>query len=152
VVTSTGIRTASRETAAYVTASVLATENDETQTGFGFSVGRAPDDLDVEVAAKDAADRATRMLGATKPPSERVTGVLDPWVTAQLRGLIGSMLSGEAVWKGRSPFADRVGDDIGSPLFTLVDDPTTPLAYSATETDGEGLATRRNVLLDRGVL
>jgi PmbA protein len=152
VVTSTGIRTSSRETAAYVMASVLATDGDETQTGFGFSVGRTPEDLDLEVAAADAARRATRMLGAKKPPSGRLTVVLDPWVSAQLIGIIASTLSGEAVLKGRSPFADRVGDSIASGLLTLIDDPTNPEAYTATQTDGEGLATRRNALIEGGVL
>ncbi|MEY2460940.1 MAG: PmbA protein [Acidimicrobiaceae bacterium] len=152
VVTSTGIRTAARETAAYIMASVLAAEGDETQTGFGFSVGRDPRDLDLDKAAADAADRATRMLGATKPPSQRVTVVLDPWVTAQLLGIIGGTLSGEAVLKGRSPFADRLGDEIGNGLLTLVDDPTNPEAFTATQTDGEGLATRRNPLIEGGVL
>ena len=152
VVTSTGIRTAARETAAYIMASVLAADGDETQTGFGFSVGRDPGDLDIDKAAADAADRATRMLGATKPPSERVTVVLDPWVSAQLLGIIGSTLSGEAVLKGRSPFADRMGEQIASALLTLVDDPTNPDAFTATQTDGEGLATRRNSLIEDGVL
>jgi len=152
VVTSTGIRTAARETAAYIMASVLAADGDETQTGFDFSVGRDPNDLDIDKAAADAADRATRMLGATKPPSERVTVVLDPWVSAQLLGIIGSTLSGEAVLKGRSPFADRMGEQIASALLTLVDDPTNPDAFTATQTDGEGLATRRNSLIEDGVL
>ena len=47
--------------------------------------------------------------------------------------------------KGRSLFADRLGEEVASPLVTLVDDPTDPGAFTATETDGEGLATRRNV-------
>jgi PmbA protein len=152
VVTTTGIRAAARETAAYVSASVMASEGDETQTGFGFSVGRHPDDLDLDVAANDAAKRATRMLGATKPPSERLTVVLDPYVAAQFLGIIGGTLSAEAVLKGRSPFADRAGDEIASGLITFVDDPTNPEAFSATQTDGEGLATRRNDLITGGVL
>ncbi|MEY2446860.1 MAG: PmbA protein [Acidimicrobiaceae bacterium] len=152
VVTTTGIRTAARETAAYIMASVLAADGDETQTGFGFSVGRDPSSLDIDKAAADAARRATRMLGATKPASQRVTVVFDPWVTAQLLGIIGGTLSGEAVLKGRSPFADRLGDEIGSGLLTLVDDPTNPEAFTATQTDGEGLATRRNPLIEGGVL
>jgi len=41
---------------------------------------------------------------------------------------------------------------VASPLFTLVDDPTNPLAYSATDLDGEGLAARRNELIAGGVL
>ncbi len=152
VVTTTGIRAAARETGSYVSASVIASEGDETQTGFGFSVGRHPDDLDLSVAAHDAAKRATRMLGATKPPTERLTVVLDPFVAAQFLGIIGSTLSADAVLKGRSPFADRVGDEIGSALITFVDDPTNPDAFSATQTDGEGLATRRNSLIANGVL
>jgi PmbA protein len=78
--------------------------------------------------------------------------VLDPFVTAQFLGVISSTLNGEAVIKGRSLFKDRVGEIVASPAFTLVDDPTNPLAYTATELDGEGLAARRNVLIDRGVL
>jgi PmbA protein len=110
------------------------------------------DDLDVDRAATDAVDRATRLLGATKPASERLTVVLDPFVTAQFLGIVGATLSGEAVLKGRSLFADRVGEPVASDLVTFVDDPTNPEAFTATEADGEGLATRRNVLIDGGVL
>ena len=152
VVTTTGIRAVSRETSCYVSAYCLATEGDDTQTGFGFSVGRTPDDLDISVAAGDAARRATRLLGATKPSSGRVTVVLDPYVTAQFLGIIGSTLSGEAVLKGRSLFGERLGESVAASVLTLIDDPTNPLAYTSSETDGEGLASRRNVLIDGGVL
>lgn len=152
VVTNTGVRTTSRETSAYVSASCVASEGDDTKTGFGFSVGRVLDDLDITVAAADAARRATRLLGATKPKGGRFTVVLDPYVTAQLVGIIGGTFSGEAVLKGRSLFADRLGEEIAAGIVTLVDDPTDPRAYTASETDGEGLASRRNVLIDGGVL
>jgi PmbA protein len=152
VATTTGIRRASRENGCYVSISTLADDGDETQTGFGFSVGRSPDEFDLAKAARQAADRATGLLGATKPASRRLTVVLDPYVTAQFLGVISSTLNGEAVIKGRSLFKDRVGETVASPVFTLVDDPTNPLAYTATDVDGEGLAARRNVLIDRGVL
>ena len=152
VVSTTGIRSASRDSSCYVSASCVAQDGDDTQTGFGFSVGRLPDDLDVESAAADASRRATRLLGATKPTSGRVTVVLDPYVTAQFLGIIGGTLSGEAVLKGRSLFAERLGEEVAAAGITLVDDATNPLAYSASETDGEGLASRRNVLIDGGVL
>lgn len=152
VVSTTGIRTAGRETSCYVSTYCVAEADGDTQTGFGFSVGRVPDDLDISVAADDASRRATRLLGATQPQSGRVTVVLDPYVTAQLLAIIGSTLSGEAVLKGRSLFADRLGDDVAASAITLVDDATNPLAYSASETDGEGLASRRNVLIEGGRL
>jgi PmbA protein len=152
IVSTTGIRTLGRETACYVMTYAMAEEGGETQTGFGFSVGRDPNELDVAVAAADASQRATRMLGSVKPESERLTVVLDPWVTAQFLGILAFTLNGESVLKGRSLFADRLGDEVASPIVTLVDDPTNPAAFTATETDGEGLATRRNVLIEGGVL
>ncbi|MFM7489786.1 MAG: TldD/PmbA family protein [Actinomycetota bacterium] len=152
VATTTGIRVSGRENGCYLSVGTLADDGDETQTGFGFSVGRDVDELDIEKAAREAADRATRLLGATKPASRRVTVVLDPFVTAQFLGIIGGTLNGDSVVKGRSLFANRLGDEVASPLVTLVDDPTNPLAYTATDIDGEGLAARRNVLIDRGTL
>jgi PmbA protein len=152
VATTTGIRQWGRENGCYVSVSTLADDGDETQTGFGFSVGRSPQAFDLPRAAQEAADRATRLLGATKPQSRRTTVVFDPFVTAQLLGIIASTLNGEAVVKGRSLFKDRLGEQVAPPFVSLVDDPTNPLAYTATDVDGEGLAGRRNVLIDGGVL
>jgi len=152
VVTTTGIRSAGRESNCYVATYAMASEGDDIQTGFGFSVGREPSALDPARAADEAAERATRMLGAVQPPSGRLTVVLDPWVTAQFLGLIGYTLNGDAVLKGRSLFAERMGEQVASSLLTLVDDPTDTRAFTATDADGEGLAARRNVLIENGVL
>ncbi|MFZ8997302.1 MAG: TldD/PmbA family protein [Ilumatobacteraceae bacterium] len=152
VVTTTGIRQWGRENGCYVSVSTLADDGDETQTGFGFSVGRTPTLLDLERAAGEAARRATRLLGAVKPASKRTTVVLDPFVTAQFLSIIASTLNGEAVVKGRSLFRDRLDDEVAPSFVHLVDDPTNPLAYTATDVDGEGLAARRNALIEGGVL
>ena len=123
VATTTGIRRAGRENGCYVSVSTLADEGEgdlaETQTGFGFSVGREPGEFDLDRAAREAIDRATRLLGATKPPSKRTTVVLDPFVTAQFLGVIGATLNGEAVVKGRSLFADPMFADWENGNFTL---------------------------------
>jgi PmbA protein len=152
VATSTGIVRHRRGNSCHVSVSTLADDGDETQTGFGYSIGDHPGEFDLEWAAREAVERATRLLGAEKPPSERTTVIFDPFVTAQLLSIIGSTLNGEAVVRGRSLFADRVGDVIASELVTLIDDPTDVRAYTATDVDGEGLATRRNVLIDAGRL
>ncbi len=152
VVTTTGIRRYGRSNSCYLSVSTLADDTDGTRTGFGFAVGAHPGEFDVERAAREGVDRATRLLGATKPASRSTTVVLDPFVTSQLLGIIGSTLSGDAVVRGRSLFADRVGESIAASTFTLVDDPTDRRAYTATDLDGEGLAARRNVLVDRGEL
>jgi PmbA protein len=152
VATSTGIRASGRENGCYVSVSTLADDNGETMTGFGFAVGRDPASLDLDRAAREAVERATRLLGAGKPTSRRTTVVLDPFVTAQFLGVISATVNGESVAKGRSLFRDRLGDTVASPLITLMDDPTDPRAYTATEVDGEGLAARRNLIVDNGVL
>jgi PmbA protein len=152
VATTTGIRRESRSTFSELVAFALANDGGETQTGFGFSIGRSVADLDLAAAARDAAERATRMLGAVKPPSEKLTVVLDPWVSAQLLGIVASTLSAEEVVKGRSLFAERVGEQVAAPMVTLVEDPTDPRAWGASQVDAEGLASRRVPLIDRGVL
>lgn len=156
VASTTGIRMSGRENGCFVSVSTLADDGDgedaETQTGFGFSVGRSPLEFDLDKAAREASERATRLLGATKPASKRTTVVLDPMVAAQFLGVISSTLNGEAVVKGRSLFAERIGDEVAASHVTLIDDPTNPKAYTATDVDGEGLAARRNVLIQDGVL
>jgi PmbA protein len=152
IASSEGIRTTGRRTNCSVWAEALAGEGTETQTGYGYSVGRRPEDLDIDKAAADAADRATRMLGARKPASKRLTVVFDPKVTASFLGVLSSTLSAESAIKGRSLFAGRDGEQVAVPLVTLVDDPTEPEAYGASRFDAEGLASRRNLLIDDGVL
>jgi PmbA protein len=153
VATSTGIAVAGRSTFCHLAVQALAGGADgETRTGYGVSVGREPDDIDLDQAADDAVDRATRLLGAVQPASGSVTLVLEPRMAATLLGVVAGTLNGESVLKRRSPFADRVGEPIASPLVTLVDDPTDPMSLGADSHDGEGLATRRVPLIVDGVL
>jgi PmbA protein len=152
IASTTGIESSARRSIAWIAISAIAEESDQTQTGHASRVARASEDLDVAEAASEAVLRATRMLGAVKPASGRCAVVFDPRVTATLLSVVSSALSGESLTKGRSFFADRLGETVAAPDFTLVDDPTDPRHFSASQVDGEGLACRRNVLIDRGVL
>ncbi len=152
ITSTTGIRVAGAESSAYLGAYALAADARGTTTGFGYTVARGFDDLDAAAAARDAVDRSVRLLGADTARSRRLTVVLDPYVTSQLLGLVAEMLSGEAVLRGRTPFADRVGDSVASPLVTLVDDATDPAAPTASDVDGEGLACRQVELITEGRL
>jgi PmbA protein len=152
IASTTGIRSAGAETSAFLGTWALAGDDDETTTGFGFSVGRTVEELDLAAAADEAVRRCIGSLGASKPASERLTVVLDPYVTSQFLGLVAELLSGEAVLRGRSAFAGRVGETVAAPTVTLVDDPLDVLAPTADDVDGEGLACRRVPLLAGGVL
>ena len=152
IASSAGVRATARRTVCSVYAYALAGEGAETQTGYGYSVGRHPDELDIAKAASMAADRATAMLGAKQPSSRKITVLLDPLVTAQFLGVLSSALSGESVLKGRSMFADRVGESVAATIVTLSDDPTNPEAFAAAPNDSEGMATRRTSLIHGGLL
>lgn len=152
IASTTGVRSCGAETSAYVGAYSLAGGGEEMTTGFGFSVGRTAEDLDVAAAAHDAVERALRMLGARKVPGRKLTVVFDPYVTSQFVGLVAEMLSGEAVLRGRSPFAGRIGELVAAPAVTLVDDAVDPAAPTATDVDDEGLACRRVGLIEGGAL
>jgi PmbA protein len=148
----TGVGSSSRRSMSWLSIAAIANGSGRDQTGYASTAARGVDGLDVEATADQAVLRATRMLGATKPDSSRCAVVFDPRVTAALLAVVSSALSGESVTKGRSFFAERVGETVAAPIVTLVDDPTDPRHLSSSQTDGEGLACRRNVLIDAGVL
>jgi PmbA protein len=152
MVASTGVTASIRRTSSSVSSVAMAGDREETQTGWGFDAGRAFGDLDVDHVVAMAVARATRMLGARQPRTRRLPVVFDPMVTASVLALIGSALSGEAVLKGRSMFAERVGETIAAPAVTIVDDPTEPAAFGASPVDGEGVPTREVPLVRDGVL
>lgn len=149
---STGICVQSEHGSCSVGAQPLATDGDETQIGYAGDAAWRPDELDIDRVVTESTSQATGQLGATKPPSERVTVVLAPPVAAAFIGVVASVLAADSVLKGRSPFADRVGEQIADERLHLVDDPTDPTTLGAANFDGEGLAARRNALISAGVL
>jgi PmbA protein len=123
-----------------------------TRTGGAVDAGAAPQELDVEKVARLAAERGVQLLGAGRPSTGRPIVVLEPRFTATVLGIVAGMLSGERVVKGRTPFADRVGETVAAPALTFADDPTDPDSLSASAFDGEGLACRHVPLITDGVL
>ena len=152
VANSLGVTSQSRRTMCSCSSFAMAGEGDETQTGYGFSAGRAFEDLDAADAAGTAAERAVRLLGASKPRTQRIPVILDPLVTRSLLAILGSALGGEAVLKNRSLFVGREGEQVAAPGLTLRDDPTRPDALGAASHDSEGVPTRPVALIAGGGL
>ncbi len=152
IASTTGVQAEYARTDAWCVAVSLAVEADETQTGFSFTIGRGIDDLGWEAIADEAVRRAVRMLGATKPPTAKVPIVLDQFAAMSFLGVLAGALSAEAVLKQRSLFASMVGQQVGSELFTLVDDGTITIGPAASPFDDEGVPTGRTELFTRGTL
>ena len=149
---SLGVEATSRRTVCSVSALTLAGEGVDTRTGYGFSVGREPSDLDLAEAARMGAERAVRLLGATQPKSRKVAVVFDPLVASSILGVISGALNGESVLKSRSMFATRLGEMVAGAHLSIVDDPTNPEAFGAAGYDSEGVPTRPVRLIENGKL
>ena len=152
VASTAGVRAAETETIAQAAVWALASDGTEVTTGFGLDAARGFSALDPEMVVAEAVSRATGLLGAAKAASERVTVVLDPYVTSQFLGIVAEMLSGDEVARGRSPFGERMGESVASELLGLADDPHAPDAPTSGAHDGEGLATRAVPLIESGRL
>lgn len=152
IASTTGVQAEYQRTDAWCVAVALAVEGDETQTGFSFAIARGIDELGWEAIADEAVTRSVRMLGATKPATAKVPVVLDQFAAMSFLGVLAGALSAEAVLKGRSLFATMAGQQVGSELFTLVDDGTITTGPAASPFDDEGVPSGRTELFTRGTL
>jgi len=149
---STGLGGAYEATFAYAFLQAIAEEGDSKQTGLGFGLGRSPGSLDAKSIGGEAAIRSVQLLGASKPASRTCPVVLDATVAASFAGFIGGVLCADAVQRGRSPFADRLGDEIASTALGLTDDGTDPEGMASAPIDAEGLPRGSTALISEGRL
>jgi len=120
---------------------------------YWYTTGRGLSDLlSPEEVGRIAAERTLRRLGARKVPTAEVPVVFDPETAGQILGYLFSALSGYAVFRSSTFLKDRLGEVVASPLLTLIDDGRRPRGLGSRPFDGEGLPTRRNVPIERGVL
>jgi PmbA protein len=120
---------------------------------YWYTTGRGLSDLeDAEEVGRIAAERTLRRLGAKQVPTARVPVVFDPDTAAELMGTLFSAISGYAVFRNATFLKDKAGEEVASPLLTLVDDGRMKRGLGARPFDGEGLPTRRNVPVESGVL
>lgn len=154
IVTSGGFRGYSRGTYASLTVSpVVDDEGGKKRSGYHWTAkrhyaGLLPD----EVVGKEAARRTLAKLGARKVETQECAVVFDPDAARSLLGLLASSISGGAIWRKSSYLIDRVGTEVASALVTVIDDPLLPQAPGSRAFDGEGLLSRRNVVVENGKL
>jgi PmbA protein len=152
IASSTGIAGEYESSSCYAYAMVLAEGEQGTETGLGFDLARGPAELDAAAAGREGAERSTAMIGAGKPDSRSCPVVLDQTVAASFVGLVGGVLGADAVQRGRSPFAERVGAAVGSDALTIHDDGLDPAGPATAPFDGEGLSSTRTSLIEAGTL
>jgi PmbA protein len=142
-----------------ISAAPLAMDPDgRMQRDFWSSSARRMADLESpESIGQEAARRALRRLGARRVPTQRVPIVFAPEVARSLIGHLFEAASGDSIWRSASFLAGQLGASIAAPGITLVDDhtmilPTGVGGFGTSPFDGEGLPTRRTVVVQDGVL
>ncbi len=128
-------------------------ENGAMQRDYWFSVARTLSKLESpEAVGREAARRTLRRLGARKVASTHALVVLDPMVAGSMLGHIFSAVNGDAIYRQASFLAGKLGEKIAGGNVTVVDDGTMPGGFGTSPFDGEGVPTRRTVVIEKGVL
>jgi PmbA protein len=91
-------------------------------------------------------------LGSEKIATGELPVVFDPEAGRALLRLLFSVISGGAIYRKSSYLLDREGTAVASPLVTIVDDPLIPRGPGSRPYDGDGLPSRKNVVVEGGVL
>jgi TldD protein len=159
VATSDGVLSYDRQPMARLGVAVLAREGNGTpQRGYSGGGGRVGLDWFLnektpEYFAREATRQAVVQLDAVPAPAGEMTVVLGPgWPGILLHEAVGHGLEADFNRKGVSAFSNRIGEQVASPLCTVVDDGTIAHRRGSLNVDDEGTPTQQNVLIENGVL
>ena len=132
---------------------IAQSDGGDMQRDYWYSAARAMKKLESpESVGAEAARRTLRRLGAKKVPTMQVPVVLDPLTAASIVGNVFDAASGDAIYRGASFFAGKLGEQVAGENITVIDDATIPGGFGSSPFDDEGVPSQRTVVIDRGVL
>ena len=136
---------------------VVSAKEDIIQTGYepvGGTMGFELFDLHPpEEVAEVAAKRSLQMLSARKAPMGRMAVVLSSEAGGtMIHEAIGHGLEADLAQQGLSVYSKKIGEEVASPMITVVDDPTLPQKRGSYPFDDEGVPSRRTLLVEKGIL
>lgn len=127
--------------------------NPKKRNGYWWTASRFLAELEAaEAVGIEAARRTVATLGSRKVDTQECAIVFDPEVARSIVGTIFSVANGSSFWRKSTYLHGKEGELIASPLVTITDDPLIPRAPGSRPFDGDGLPTRKNSVVDKGVL
>jgi TldD protein len=151
--------TLARDKRYYVVAAlnVVAKDGSTVQTGYESAGGNIGFEIFREITpislAEKAARRAVTMLSAKPAPGGRMPVVLSSEAGGTMvHEAVGHGLEADLSQNGLSVYTGKVGERIGSPLVTVIDDATLPGKRGSFRFDDEGIPAQKTVLVEEGVL
>ena len=132
-------------------------EHGRMQRNYWYSSSRTTRKLgDPEEIGRIAAERTLRRLGARQVKTQRAPVVFSPEIARSLMGNIFEAANGDSIYRHATFFDGMLGERVAGENITVVDDGTLVFdgigGFGTSPYDGEGLPTRRKVLVERGIL
>ena len=123
------------------------------QRDYWYSTARTIERLESpESVGRKAAERTLRRLGARKVATQKVPVIFDPMVSRGLIDHIFDAVNGDAIYRHASYLAGKLGQQVAGENITITDDGTMVGGFGTSPFDGEGVPTRRTVVIERGIL
>ena len=158
IANSNGILTFDKRIYTRMAVNAIASDGTQNQTGH-FAPGRRmgyemfEKEVDIQAVARDAAKTAVTMLHAKECPSKKMTVAIENGFGGVIfHEACGHSLEATSVGRGNSEFCGKLGQLIANPKVTAIDDATLPNEWGSIDIDDEGNETRKNVLIENGVL
>jgi PmbA protein len=131
----------------------VAKNNGGLQRDYWYTIARRLSDLEQPTSVgRRAAERVLRRLGAKRVKTSEASVIFDPVTAPSLLGHLISCVNGYSVYRQTSYLAGKLGEAIATASMTVIDDGIRPGGLGSKPFDGEGLPTRRTVVVDRGRL
>jgi len=142
-----------RTSSCSLSATPVAQQGEAMERDFWYSSARSHAKLDSPAAVgRRAAERTVRRLGARKLSTQKAPVIFDSVTARSLLGNIFDAVEGDAIYRKASFLAGRMGERVASEHVTIVDDGTAPGLFGTSPFDDEGVASRRTMVIERGLL
>jgi PmbA protein len=136
-----------------IAATPVAQQNGSMQRDYWWSSALSLSKLDSpEHVGRIAAERTVRKLGGRKIKTQKVPIVFDPLTARALLDLLADAVNGDAIYRHASYLSGKLGQRVAGENVTLIDDGTMVGGFGSAPFDGEGVPTRRTIVIERGEL
>ncbi len=152
IVNSKGLKLHDKGDDAYAYVAVVVREGEDTKTGSAFKISQNFEDFDPKDLAKEAVEEAISLLGSKPVKSGEYDVIFRNKTFASLLGAMSGVFSAEAVEKGLSKFADKIGEKVAKNGINIIDNPHLEDGGSTKAFDDEGVATKVKKVIEDGVL
>ncbi len=152
ILSSTGIDVASSGTTCYGFAYCFANYGEAVQSGRYVKAYGHYGDFDSEEIGRTSADYAVRMLGSKDLKGGNMHAIFPPESGIPIVQSLFGMIEADSVQKGKSPFRGKIGKTVASDVLTLIDDGTLANGLGTRPYDGEGIASTRTMVIEKGLL